>query len=71
MSDTDILITLRHMALSIGDPVLTEAADEIETLRDMLRRAMEHGLNGADFYHALKAYDLACEIRRYLSGRPL
>lgn len=46
--------------------VLFLAANEIELLRDMLRRAMEHGLNGNRMYHALKAGDLGGEIAAYL-----
>ena len=40
---------------------------EVERLRDMLRRAMEHGVNGSDYYHAMKAGDLGDEIRAALT----
>jgi|JI10StandDraft_1071094.scaffolds.fasta_scaffold1151834_2 hypothetical protein len=41
---------------------------DVEMLRDMLRRVMEHGISGCDGYHTLKAYDLNREIRAALAG---
>ena len=39
----------------------------IERLRALIRRAMEHGVNGSDHYDALKAGDLGREMRTALS----
>lgn len=42
------------------------ARREIKRLRDMLRRAMKHGLNGNRMYHVIKAGDLGDEVAAYL-----
>lgn len=44
--------------------------NEVEMLRSMVRRAMEHGLNGNDYYHAIKASELGEEMREYLEANP-
>lgn len=47
------------------------AADDIAKCRSMLRRAMEHGVNGNAYYHALRAGDLGDEIKAYLQEHPI
>lgn len=51
---------------SLLDMDKRELIDEVMRLRSMLRRAMEHGLNGNRMYHALKAGDLGDEIKAHL-----
>ncbi len=40
--------------------------ERIELLEFLLKRAMEHGVDGTASYHASKAYELGVEIRRAL-----
>ncbi len=56
---------LRLNALSLSEAKVM--ALHIERLRALIRRAMEHGVNGSDHYDALKAGDLGREMRTALS----
>lgn len=53
------------------EALLDAAADDIAKCRSMLRRAMEHGLDGSAHYHAMRAGDLGDEIRAYLQEHPI
>ena len=69
MSDKTTPTRKSRSALPFSNEYPGGIARELDRVTDMLRRAMDHGLDGADHYHSVKAGDLGDEVRAFLDER--